>query len=554
MLYFKATISISLFLVFFTQTGLSQPQNTEADRIIFTDGTAYYLEYGDDVSTILSFSDAQAVIQQAINDVKADGGGKVFIKPGQYPLNSVIKIEDVKKLTIEGTDGTVISTSSSIGTAIRIDLQSDKITLHRLTFKDCSQIAINCISGTNIKITDCCFDSIQSSAIQGRVSADPDKLLENVWILRCHIIKSNVDPAYSGTSARGGIYFHKTQNLFIENNIVEECGSGGITIANHSSSVICNNNIVKNNDSNSIDGQGHGIYIGACDNVTISGNLISGNGGNGIEAASGEYTADGDRGPLFIITDNIVIDNGKHRTTEATSASYRSGIYITGRDNIVSNNTCRDNWANGIQVGYADRSSRIIVQGNIVGNNNRGEATQPKFGSGIVCSGPAGSDNTNYDQLVLIQDNLVYNDENCWQIQAIFCVEGSDGITIEGNRVEGHLQPQIYYDPTSTLITVRRNKGFRTETTGYIEVASPSPKNYGIVPIDLSPYLDIDDIPGIRLNMSYFDVSIVDLAKGSLGGYFNYWVEQTSDTTFELYWDSEIPRHGVNISYIYDKF
>lgn len=115
------------------------------------------------------------------------------------------------------------------------------------------------------------------------------------------------------------------------------------------------------------------------------------------------------------------------------------------------------------------------------------------------------------------------------------------------------IQPQIDWDPAANNIIVRWNPGFRTETTGFVDQATTAEKNSGVVLVDLASNLDIDDIV-VRLNPSHFDASLFSHGTPYSGGYFNYWVEQTSETAFSIFWESEKKRSSVSFSYKYDHF
>jgi len=527
------------------------PHHTEASYIIFKRGSDVLAQDGKDGSLLFTggTTDATSVINEAIEETASEGGGMIFIKPGLYSLGGRLNIVKVNNITIMGTDGTILTDPCS-NSAMLIDEDSNNITLHRLTFRDCNGTGINLLQGSNIRILDCVFENIQQSAIQVRVGDDPNYPVENLWITGCHIRAAGLN----GTRA---IHIYRTKNLFVQNNLVEDCNGTGINIQHASERVICANNILLNNGRELA--AGHGIFIGSNSAyVTIRGNVITGNGGNGIEAASsslyniedeeGNVIERGPRSPLYVITDNICVGNG--------FAGRGSGIYITGRDHVVSNNLCRDNGGDGIHVGFPNVVSRIVIQGNVIGNNNKMNLTNFMWGSGIALTdlGAVNEPPPLDDQLLLIRDNLIYKDSDSNQLRAIYCAIDSDGILIEGNRVEGHDQPQIEWDPSADHIIVRRNPGFRTEAFDSAISKPFAPDTNGVVDVNLADYLDDVNEGIVAIDPNLFRVTPRATSAGGYGGgYFNYWVEQTSDTIMGIYWDSGILRTEVGFNWMYGK-
>jgi len=545
------------------------PKHTEASYIVFKKDGDVLAQDGKNGRLVDTGGDANSttVINKVIEDTNSEGGGMIFIRPGEYELTGRLNIVGKDNITVMGTDGTFL-TDPRLGAAMLIDGDSNNITLHRLTFRDCNGMGVNLKHGNNIRIIDCMFEDIQGPAIQGRVGDDANNPLNNIWIVRCRV--RGADLSNEGPSAEGGIYFYRTNNLFLHNNIVECCGSVGICIARCTNHIICSNNIVRNNDRNAVNGQGHGIYAGSCELVTVRGNVVTGNGGHGFEGGSGSTDCnkltvgcssegtvwnDSTRGSRFIVAENIFIENGFNTTKPSGSGAghYRSGIYITGRDQVVCNNICRNNYGSGITVGYAEKSSRTIVKNNVIANNNQGPDTRPNFGSGITCHNIADANLSPSDQLILIENNLIYNDEGGVQLRAIHCEDTVDGITIIGNRVNGHPQPQIYYNSSMSNIIVRGNPGFKTEAFD-IATDTYAGATSGVVDVNLADYLDDVNEGIVAIDPNLFRVTPrATSAGGYSGGYFNYWVEQTSDTNMGIYWDCNEPRDKVGFNWMYGK-
>lgn len=514
-------------------------RHTEASYIIFKRGSDVLAQDGKDGSLLFTegAKDATSVINKAIEQTALEGGGMIFIKPGEYELTGRLDIIGQENITIMGTDGTIL-TDPCAGTAMLIDEDSNNITLNRLTFRDCNDICLNIKDCNNIRILNCVFDDIADHAIQVRIADDPERPVENLRISGCYL-------RGAGSSGTASLHVYRAKNLFIQNNLFEDCGGGAINVQRVSERVICSDNIVRNNGF--VAGEGPGIYIGSSSAyVTIRGNIVTGNAGLGLEAASGSMYSikdndgnvieRGPRAPLYVITDNIFVENGV--------LTGKHGIWITGRDHVVSNNLCLENGGSGIRVGYANDSSRIVIQGNVVGNN----------GSGITVADEISAlPNPPEDQLLVIRDNLIYNDPNSNQTRAIYCGTGADGILIEGNRVEGHDKPQIAWDPAADHIIVRGNPGFRTEAFDIVTETFVADTN-GVVYVDLADYLDDVNEGIVVIDPNLFRVTPRATSGGGYsGGYFNYWVDQISDTNMGIYWDSGVARTEVGFNWIYGK-
>jgi len=384
----------------------------------------------------------------------------------------------------------------------------------------------------NIRIIECDFENIPGAAIQVRIDDDPENPVKNLWILGCHVDRANLDG-----SANGALHIYRTHNLFVQHNLIENCEGTGINIQHASEQVICSDNIVKDNG---LTLGGHGIYIGSSSEpVMIRGNMISGNGGNGIEAASGWLSNENElRAPMYVITENICVGNGA-----LSPGATRAGIYVTGRQHVVSNNICRENGGSGIQIGYADRANRIVVQGNVVGNNNTQENTSMLWGSGISATGLTAVGVKN-DQRIMIIDNLIYEeDPSGGQIRAIFCNDDVDGVLIEGNRVDGHSQPQIEWGSASSNMVVRRNIGFRTEASGSVSITPGSSSDH--IDVDLASDVDLDDLMG-SLDSNHFFVTPTSMP---FGDYFNYRVEFITNTLFRIHWETGIGSPTTDIAF-----
>ena len=510
------------------------PEN-ESDYVVSLapDGETYYARDGRYGNVVYEHTDAGRVIQTAIDSLDVDAGGRVFIKAGTYELERRVDIEDRSHVEIVGTEGSIL-TAPDLGAVVYIS-GADHITFRKLSFVDCGGKGINCVTGDYIRIEDCTFDNLVDSAIQARIFSSEDPL-KGMWIQGCHVRAANQDSTTA--TGRGAIYLYCIDGLFIQDNLVEGCGNIGISVQRCTDRAVITDNVVRDNDSETIHGAGHGIYVGSNSpqsaDVTIRGNVITGNGGNGIEAGSGT----GDPGSRYVITDNICDANGMEEAPH-----YRSGIYITGSHHVVANNVCTRNGGDGIKVGYAYMARRTLVVDNVISDNNAGGDTTPQFSSGIACMGSGGEEVT--PQSVVIRGNLITNDTGT-QIHAVYCVDESDGILIEGNHVLGHEVPQISWDPASSEMVVRGNLGFATACRG--SALDSTGGVTGSIDVDLASELEIDDVIS-SLDPLAFSVTPTS---GDSQGFFNHWVEPLGGTTFRIHWASGLEQSEVSFVYAYD--
>jgi len=82
----------------------------ETSYIVFTDGSRYYAKNGN--TGMIEYSDTNAanVIQYVVNRVAERGGGKVFIRAGEYLINSTINLRSGVTIEGEGRNTRLIAT------------------------------------------------------------------------------------------------------------------------------------------------------------------------------------------------------------------------------------------------------------------------------------------------------------------------------------------------------------------------------------------------------------------------------------------------------------
>lgn len=503
----------------------------ESTYIVALGPSGYYVIDGSTGGRGTGFTGAADAINAAIDAVYLAGdGGRIFIKEGLHSLASRIEIVGRTGLTIEASDGAIL-TAEPGATGMLIDDHSSHITLRGLHFRDCSGIAINLKSGSDIAIEDCSFTDIQDSALQVRIKDDPEDPVENL-----RFVHNTISGA--GLSGSGpALHIYRTQDALIADNIIENGDSGGINIQKSSGQIVVRGNIIRNNGQTATV---HGIYVGSGSaQVVIADNVVIDNAGNGLEAASGDGL-----GSNFVITGNTFTGNAR---IDRAGSGRDAGIYVTGSGHIVANNVVEMNWGPGIKVGYSEKSDRILIIGNSVRDNGLAGETGSSWTSGIVLTGPSGSGGP-YVQHVVVRSNII-TDELDTQPVGIYASVGADGVLVADNYLDGHDAPQIQFDPLAVAFQTRDNHGFADTSRGSFSI-TPGSADHGSVDIDLAATLDIDDIVG-SLDPDGFtaalagglapDTALVTLRTEHLGGsvFRVHWVSDTGLTGLGIRWGYE---------------
>ncbi|UTW63691.1 DUF11 domain-containing protein [bacterium SCSIO 12741] len=166
-------------------------------------------------------------------------------------------------------------------------------------------------------------------------------------------------------------------SVIIENNLIGYAKYSGIYVTNYKSKIsqnwtIDNNEIISNGVGKS--NQDGITLVNNTKNVTISGNYIGGNSGNGIDTwqGTGEWVIDG----------NTVTENGK-------AANETAGIRIFGFDSEVSSNSISSNYGAGVMVTSGASQTKISQNcmcdnGYVTGNS--GQAATQNIGIDVLYS------------------------------------------------------------------------------------------------------------------------------------------------------------------------
>ncbi len=446
-------------------------------------------------SAIYSDSNAFVVLRDAINRM-SDIGGKIFVCAGIYTLSNTIELKS--GIFLEGESagfgkGTVFTTGEFDATKCFSLERVDNVTLRNLAFQGihikengindtCNAISMN--GSHHIKIENCYFDNCGGPAIYGGDSND-DIVTENIVITKCFISNAGLDSCRKTIEDPllnyPGFTFHHAKNILIDGCDVRNCGSTGISVWSGSGCVKIVNCFLADNDQKMVFGQGHGIIVGGAlgadekepnlvepeastEQIIISGNHCLKNGGHGIEANSfwGKKT---------IVSNNICIGNGHHAVGDETSEiQHRSGIYTGHYNTLVCGNQIEDNSGNGIRVGNSQNGwANTMITDNFIGNNNRGsfDGDYKYNQSGITINVGFATQDPGSIPKCIIRDNIFYNknEEGYLQNYGIVIRNEAKGFVIEDNYFYGNITGVDWNEVREHGI-VRRNTGFKTETTG----------------------------------------------------------------------------------------
>ena len=205
-----------------------------------------------------------------------------------------------------------------------------------------------------------------------------------------NFVGTNVAGDSAIANVANGIHILKSTNTTIDGNLVAGNGRNGITIggAGATANNVTNNTVGTNLDGTEGLGNGfHGIWVRR-GTQEISGNLSSGNSQSGIVVAGG-------------LTENNVIENNKTGTNRAGTEAIpnrRSGIIVfAGTGNTVENNLSSGNLQRGILVSGGATQTSLLT--NLVGTSADGLTGIPNRDEGIRIQ--AGSSET------LVQGNVV---------------------------------------------------------------------------------------------------------------------------------------------------
>ncbi len=264
----------------------------------------------------------QSVINRAIAEVNAAGGGTVLLLPGIYNLSSNILVKN--NVALKGTGWT---------TKLRLADQTD------LNLAGIIRSQGNAGLSSDIDVSNVTISDLQLDGNRVNQSLKNDKYgiygtynnskFENLYIRNT--------PSYGMDPHENSRTGTATRNLTIRNNIVESSGLDGMALDKVIDSLL-EKNLVVGNDR-------HGFnFVTEAQNSRLINNVSVGNGGNGITIQTGSRKLE--------ITDNEVV------------ANQGNGIYIPEEGmNTIQNNRFLSSGKYGVAL---RRSSGNEVSGNLV--------------------------------------------------------------------------------------------------------------------------------------------------------------------------------------------
>ncbi|MBD2100762.1 right-handed parallel beta-helix repeat-containing protein [Leptolyngbya sp. FACHB-261] len=336
-------------------------------------------------------TDDQLVINKAIADVAAQGGGTVLLLGGTYNVSNNVLI-DGSNVTLSGegwssilrlTDNTVMSES---GLVRAFDVSGVRVAGLTIDGNRLNQTNLRENKGLYGTFTDSVLEDLYARNC-GDYGLDPH---ENT-LTRAATVRLTIQFCRAENNEGDGITVDKLRqstirdNLAINNgrhgfNVVTESfnttlinntsvnnGSNGITVQTGSKSIRIINNTVRGNRGNGIYLYGSGYADLASPPLGFGGNFvernfIAGNGRNGIQVRASSYNR---------IVGNTILNNS------LISTDRYNGIYLDDDNktfstrNIVRNNGVRSTGAKKHRFGIAESEFKVnfnTFQGNVVQN------------------------------------------------------------------------------------------------------------------------------------------------------------------------------------------
>lgn len=268
---------------------------------------------------------------------------------------------------------------------------------------------------------------------------------------RNKITGSNLDGVViDGDPSKSALSDHVT----VTNALISGNGIDGVRVAHGSTAVTVVGSSIRTNGY-------HGVDVGASSGVTVSGNVIDGNGT--AAGASGVYVHDGSSD--VAVAGNSLTRNSYHgvhvgnsgatvpagKTFSITisgntaSSNALDGVLLdnftgSGSSNVlVSGNTTTFNGKSGVAL--AGGTSKVSIVGNTIASNNL-EGVDVSGSSAVTLGGTAAG-----------AGNLVSNNGfGPTAGHGVYLRDGAANVTIQGNRLTGNAQQGVYAVNTSGIV------------------------------------------------------------------------------------------------------
>lgn len=278
-------------------------------------------------------TDDTVAIQAAI-----DSGNDVFFPNGTYSGKIVISSKTNMTVSFEENAEVILPTASG-GTILDINSSSDiNIVGGRFSSVDRINTPVDIFQSNHINIT----GSKSGFATKHSGTA---------------MVYSN--SAFNITSS-SDVTLDKVEAYNIEGAGIHFAATRGSVNTGDCFDLKIINCIIRDNITGILGGGSSEPNEGDCYNILVDGNTIKDNnaagsvsGGDGI-LFTGYTSQPGDSGSKFIVSNNTISGSGEH------------GVYLHGREIIVTNNLVHGNFSSGIKMGLVNLA---VVDGNIMSDN-----------------------------------------------------------------------------------------------------------------------------------------------------------------------------------------
>jgi parallel beta-helix repeat protein len=371
--------------------GKWQADRNTATVIVAAEDSTQIAKDSADFVVPTSATDAQVTINNAIATLPASGG-KIYLTEGTYTVSGNITLP--ANTTLSGAGNSTI-----------------------LKVRDNHDAFIDVISlgGHRATITDVHFEGNKSNQSAGTVAHRAIRgSFDHITINRItaqNFYTDNVSNVYT-ISLQDSWYTKITESTVLDNN------TGGVRLSDYgvvSDNIIESNsgigayigyahisftgNLVRNN-------QGAGVYTRDSTAIKIVGNIIEGNGGNGVEFFYGDFDNK--------LSGNIIRNNSGH------------GVRLYYFKGSVTSNNIDNNTQNGILVERTYDGGALIS-----GNNIRGSNVSNSYS--VVRISKIGE--TGYSREVKLSNNILYDPAGTGY--AIEIVAGTLSTYLSDNRFSG---------------------------------------------------------------------------------------------------------------------
>ncbi len=369
-------------------------------------------------------------IQTAIDALKESGqGGTVFLNPGTFDIIAPVRLYDNIILTGSGQN-TILKKCKGFRSQFTIDADYGEL---RVTVADATGFS----PGMGVAI----YDEKQRSGWD-LTTAKITSIKDNTLFIDEYLVR-DYQASDNGTLSNACSVISAVEadnvtisNLVVDgsresNDMIDGCRAGGIYLHKVHKALV-ENVIVKNYNSDGISWQ-------ITEYVTIRNSEVFGCSNSGLHPGTGS--------PYTTIEGNNSHDNDGY------------GLFVCWRvrNGVVKNNTFSHNGRNGICTGHKDTD--MLFTGNIVSENGsdginlRGEipANAPHGtiiknntieNNGTLDGGYGISVNCKAEGVVL-EDNIIRNIGTGKQIAALILYKNSLPATLKNNTISGHKQGEV---------------------------------------------------------------------------------------------------------------